>query len=213
MPQITGNVLQIEQCPRCGVVNPATVQIHVYAEAHAIQRGAFQWFTFACRACGGPIVVQTLNGNLGILGIDPKPRPDEAAVELPERARAYLREAVRAARGGAPTASVMACASSVDAMLKAKEYREGTLYTRIGKAADDRVITPEMAKWAHQVRLEANDQRHADENAPLPTKEDAERCIEFAETLGELLFVLPAKVTRGIGSPTPSTPEAVGGQR
>ena len=92
----------------------------------------------------------------------------------------------------------MVCASAVDAMLKAKEYTDGRLYTRIDKAADDHLLTPEMAKWAHQVRLDANEQRHADEQAPLPSTEDARRAIDFAKALAELLFVLPARVQRGI---------------
>jgi hypothetical protein len=55
-----------------------------------------------------------------------------------------------------------------------------------------------MAKWAHQVRLDANDQRHADEAAPLPTTAEAERCFKFAMALAEVFFVLPSRVTRGI---------------
>ena len=60
-----------------------------------------------------------------------------------------------------------------------------------------------MAKWAHQVRLDANDQRHADESAPLSTKQDAERSVRFALALAEILFVLPARVTRGIEESKP----------
>ena len=92
----------------------------------------------------------------------------------------------------------MLCASSVDAMLKAKGLREGSLYSRIDQAAEQHLVTAGMAEWAHQVRLDANDQRHADENAPLPAQQDAKRCLEFALALAEFLFVLPAKVTRGI---------------
>ena len=43
-------------------------------------------------------------------------------------------------------------------MLKAKDYTEGSLYSRIDKAVEDRLITKEMAAWAHEVRLDANDQ-------------------------------------------------------
>jgi hypothetical protein len=94
----------------------------------------------------------------------------------------------------------MLAASAVDAMLKAKGLTDGVLYTRIEKAAADHLITQEMSAWAHEVRLDANDQRHADENAPLPTEDDARRAIAFASALGEFLFVLPAKVSRGRGT-------------
>ena len=56
-----------------------------------------------------------------------------------------------------------------------------------------------MAAWAHEVRLDANDQRHADEGAPLPAEADAAKVIEFAKALAEFLFVLPARVARGRG--------------
>jgi len=92
----------------------------------------------------------------------------------------------------------MLSASSVDAMLKEKGYSEGSLYTRINKAVEKHLITPEMAQWAHDIRLDANNQRHADENACLPTEDDARRCVEFATALAQFLFVLPARVQRGL---------------
>ena len=45
-------------------------------------------------------------------------------------------------------------------MLKKKEYKKGSLYSRIDKAAEDHLITEEMAKWAHEVRLDSNEPRH-----------------------------------------------------
>jgi hypothetical protein len=119
-----------------------------------------------------------------------------------------------------PSGAVMLAASSVDAMLKAKGYKEGVLNSRIIKAAADNLITAEMAEWAHEVRLDANDQRHADEDAPLPTEADARKSIEFAKALAEFLFVLPDMVTRGrkmpagVASPktqAPKPPSIVGG--
>jgi Domain of unknown function (DUF4145) len=89
-------------------------------------------------------------------------------------------------------------ASAIDSMLKVKGYKGGTLHERIDKAAADHIITSDMATWAHQVRLDANDQRHADDDAPLPTQPDAERCAEFALALAEVMFVLPSRVIRGI---------------
>jgi hypothetical protein len=91
----------------------------------------------------------------------------------------------------------MLAASAVDAMLKEKGLKDGSLYNRIEQAAANHLITPGMAEWAHEVRLDANDQRHADENAPLPTSDDAQRIVEFASALAEFLFVLPARVQRG----------------
>ena len=57
-----------------------------------------------------------------------------------------------------------------------------------------------MANWAHEVRLDANDQRHADDAAELPNENDAKKVIDFAIAIAEYLFVLPAKVERGLSS-------------
>jgi len=92
----------------------------------------------------------------------------------------------------------MLAASSVDSMLKLKGYMEGSLYERIEKAVADHLITQDMAKWAHEVRLDANDQRHADEAASLPSQDDAQRVIDFASALAAFMFVLPNRVQRGI---------------
>jgi hypothetical protein len=53
-----------------------------------------------------------------------------------------------------------------------------------------------MADWAHDIRLDSNDERHADLDASQATGDDAKRCLEFAEALADLLFVLPARVKR-----------------
>ena len=91
----------------------------------------------------------------------------------------------------------MLCASSVDAMLKNKGLVKGNLYNRIQEASQKNLVTEEMAIWAHEIRLDANDERHADEESALPTESDAKKCIEFTQALGDFLFVLPARVKRG----------------
>lgn len=202
MIRIVGDTLQIESCPRCGVANPATACMNQYEEKNFIQRGERRWWTFGCRSCGGALVAHTfvVDPHNHVVQVDPQPRSDEVPSELPARAQTWLREAIRSARASAPGSSVIACASAVDAMLKQKGYRDGGLFSRIDRAAQEHVITEDMAQWAHQIRLDANDQRHVDDNAPDPTTEDATRCIEFAEALGEFLFVLPSKVTRGLSN-------------
>ena len=119
---------------------------------------------------------------------------------LPDRAKEYLEQAINSMN--APAGAVMLAASSVDAMLKAKGLVEGSLYKRIKSAADNHLITQEMAEWAHDVRLDANDQRHSDMGAPLPSPEDARRVIDFVQALGLFLFVLPSRVQKGIQDAT-----------
>jgi hypothetical protein len=138
--------------------------------------------------------------------------------QLPKRAADYLKQANDSAHV-APAGAIILAASAIDSMLKEKGYKKGSLYARIDQSAKDHIITSDMAQWAHEVRLEANDERHADENAALPTTEEAKRCVEFAAALGAILFTLPARIQRGIQqakaaaqTPTPSTGGgAVGG--
>ena len=85
-------------------------------------------------------------------------------------------------------------------MLKEKGYKEGTLNTRINEAANDHLTTEDMAAWAHDIRLDANAQRHADESQSVAEASDAEKVIEFATALAQFLFVLPTRVERGLKS-------------
>ena len=132
------------------------------------------------------------------------PRLEQVAPEIPERARHYLQQAIDTI--SAASASIMVANSAVDAMLKEQGYKEGTLYARLSAAEAKGLITTSMAAWAHNVRLDANIERHADEDAELPSSNDAQRCVEFARALGEYLYVLPSRVTRGLkdaGVPMP----------
>lgn len=123
------------------------------------------------------------------------PQPQSVPEEIPERAREYLSQAISSIHS--PAGAVMLTASAVDAMLKERGLKEGSLNARINLAANSHLITEEMAAWAHEVRLDANDQRHADEGGALPSVADAEKVIEFANALAQFLYVLPARVTRG----------------
>jgi len=87
-------------------------------------------------------------------------------------------------------------------MLKAKGYKKGNLYERIDQAAKDHIITDDMALWAHEVRIDANDQRHADEAASLPEEPEAKRCLDFAGALAQFMFILTAQVKQGLQQAT-----------
>jgi hypothetical protein len=115
--------------------------------------------------------------------------------DIPSMARAYLEQAANSIH--APAGAVMLAASAVDAMLKAMGLSNGSLNARINEAAATHLITAEMSAWAHEVRLDANDQRHADADMLLPTANDARKALDFAFALGQFLFALPARVARG----------------
>jgi hypothetical protein len=192
------DTLKLERCPHCSIDKPNLIA--VFTPFNTIDdTGQFRrdWRIYVCKRCGGPILAGGPTG-LGIMYLF----PDVQTVNdiLPPRVKEYLKQAIESTF--APSGSTILCASAVDAMLKEKGYKEGSLYKRIELAVKDAIITPEMAKWAHQVRLDANDERHADDSATMPTVDDAKQSIAFTQTLGEILFVLPSKVTKGIEATT-----------
>jgi hypothetical protein len=111
---------------------------------------------------------------------------------VPERIRSYLSQAHQTL--SAPDASVVMSASSIDAMLKDNGLIDGSLYHRIDRAVGEGILTQKMADWAHRVRLDANNPRHADNATPHMTREDARRAFDFANALTEYLYVLPSKM-------------------
>lgn len=156
--------------------------------------GKRSWVAYVCRTCGGVALTAAPNSKAELITLI-LPAPQDVDESVPERPRTFLLQAIASVH--APAGAVMLAASSVDSMLKAKGYDSGSLYGRIDQAATDHLITPEMAAWAHEIRLDANDQRHADESAPLPDEADAEKVIEFSRALAQFLFVLPSRVDRG----------------
>lgn len=124
------------------------------------------------------------------------PSPKIAHEDIPDSPRRFLQQAYETLH--APDAAAMLAGSAVDGMLKAKGYSEGSLYARIDKALADNILTKGMADWAHSVRLGSNRPRHADAENPHVSPAEAQRSVDFAEALGSFLFVLTARVERGI---------------
>lgn len=192
--------LPLTRCPHCRIAKPHLVrsgQGLVSAAPGKVQRW---WYMYACTACGGVVTAASDVSEAGRI-IEYYPQMAALSETIPPRAREYLSQARDSL--SQPAGAIMLCASAVDAMLKDKGYRDGDLYKRTNQAATDHLITEDIAKWAHQVRLDANDQRHSDESAPLPTETDAERSIGFTSALAEVLYVIPARVTRGIEESKP----------
>lgn len=189
-----GNLLPLERCPHCSIAKPSLHQ--KWAETIVNHRGTNQraWATYYCLSCGG-VVLAVSPDDFGKAIDRVWPSMQTVSDAVPARAREYLSQAISSIH--TPAGAVMLTASSVDSMLKDKGYKEGSLNARISQAARDHLITSEMAAWAHEIRLDANDQRHADEEVALPSEGDAMKVIEFANALAQFLYVLPARVERG----------------
>jgi hypothetical protein len=119
-----------------------------------------------------------------------------AAAEIPKPAQTYLQQAFDTLNS--PDAAAVMAGSSVDAMLKYFELKDGSVYSRIDQAVEQHILTAAMGEWAHEVRLGSNRPRHADEENPHVSSKEARQSVEFAEMLGHFLFVLSSRVKRGI---------------
>ena len=191
--------LELSRCPHCNVALPTLQKVAQFETRTHSGDLLRRWRCYACKNCGGAITAWSDNYNSQVQQYFP--RPTTVNEIIPEKPKELIQQAIESIH--APAGAVMLAASAVDAMLKIKEYKEGSLYTRIEQAATDNLITSEMAQWAHDVRLDANDQRHADERASLPESADAQRCVDFTIALAEFLFVLPSRVKRGIEEANP----------
>lgn len=156
------------------------------------------WALYLCATCGGGVVVEGTTAFHDSLVANVFPAPRIAHEDVPSVARTFLQQAFDVLH--APDAAAVMAGSAVDAMLKAKGYHEGSLYSRIDKAREDGLLTQGMAEWAHSVRLGSNRPRHADVDRPHVNPDEAKQSVEFAEALGSFLFVLTARIERGIAA-------------
>lgn len=191
-------LMGVDRCPHCRIAAP-TLQSVWASDGHTIRRDGgqtFFWGAYLCASCGSVVgAVGRLDHNdIEVLQLFPAER--KAHEDIPGIARTFLQQAMDTLH--APDAAAVMAGSAVDAMLKAKNLHKGSLYTRIDKALKDNLLTKGMADWAHSVRLESNRPRHADSENPHVSVEEARQAVEFAEALGNFLFVLTARIERGI---------------
>lgn len=199
MPNLSPQLI-LDRCPHCAIANPNLNQIFRRDSHDHEGKNHRYWILYLCNQCGGMVTASAKAWGQPVIEIFPS--RTEISNDIPNRAKNFLEQSVASIH--APAGAVMLAASSVDAMLKEKGYKDGSLYERIEKAVEEHLLTPEMAVWAHEVRLDANDQRHADEESVIPSGEDAKKAVDFTKAIGEYLFVLPARIQRGLGD-KPST--------
>jgi hypothetical protein len=141
-----------------------------------------------------------------LLGVFPDAKT--ADEDIPEPARTFLQQAYETLH--APDAAAVMAGSAVDAMLKKHGLEAGSLYARIDEALSKNLLTQGMADWAHKVRLGPNRPRHSDKENPHLSPDEAKQSVEFAEALGNFLFVLTARIDRGIQEATGTHQAQVG---
>jgi len=186
---------KLTTCPHCTINSPNITWRKDLITKSRVGNDEYHWNIYACERCGGVIVSRLAEKEI----IEVFPISKEIDNSIPPTAIEYLKQAFTTVH--APVASVIVSARAIDEMLKEKGYTDGSLYERIESATKNHLITKEMAQWAHEIRLDANNHRHADVTIGLPTGKDAKRCVEFALALAEFLFVLPTRIQRGLTKP------------
>lgn len=194
-----GIVYKIRQCPHCGVATPLLSLVGKPKLHYKKEYDQFWYFAAQCSRCGHQTLFYGANGTHcdesdDIYIQEHYPPLRKANDELPTRALKFLQQAMESKH--APDGALMLSASAIDAMMKEIGYKDGSLYARIEQASTDGVLTRQMQEWAHEIRLSANEPRHADDQFEGATPEEAEQALEFASALGEYLFVLPARVSK-----------------
>jgi hypothetical protein len=118
-----GSKLPLDRCPHCRIATPHLVKMYEAGTTAFDNTRPRKWFLHGCESCGG--VVLTEASTLAISRIWPE--PVSISETVPARAREYLRQAADSLYS--PSGAVMLTASAVDAMLKDKGFKEGSLYS------------------------------------------------------------------------------------
>lgn len=186
---------ELDRCPHCNVHKPQlSNQWNATSVTDHSGGNPRNWCVYKCATCGG-MVTAWVSTNDPSASAEWFPTSLVLSEDVPSQVARFLKQAQESLL--APDGAIMLAASAVDAMLKLKGLEKGSLNDRIDQAANSHFITEDMAAWAHDVRLDANDSRHVDDTAEPPTPTDAKRVLDFAATLAEILFVLPERVRRG----------------
>ena len=128
----------------------------------------------------------------------PRTAPPAAPLHTPDNvARFYIQGLDNLSRNWDAAGSMFR--KALETGLRAKfPDKTGTLYDRIESAKRASKLTPEMAKWAHQIRKLGNSATHDEE--PW-TKEEAQEMKVFTELVFQYLFTLPGMMEKAQPEP------------
>ena len=198
-PMMGDTLYGIDRCPHCGIATPNMNRMWASDGPSPRRDGgrAIYWGCYRCARCGAATIVSADATSARYFEVDACfPEPKQAHADVPEPANRFLQQAFDTLH--APDAAAVMAGSAVDAMLKEKGLSEGSLYTRIDQALTANMLTQGMADWAHSVRLGSNRPRHADAENPHVSASEAKQSVDFAEALANFLFVLTARIERGL---------------
>ena len=142
-----------------------------------------------CGICKRGVVATFMEGGF----MEMAPSPPEAPGYLPDNIKSFFNQAMNNLPKNWDAAGAM-FRKTLDVTLTIKfPDIKGTLNSRICAAAKQHKLTPELAQWAHQIRLDGNNAAHEEE--PL-SQEEAQRLADFTNLVVQYLFTLPGMLER-----------------
>ncbi|TMK05015.1 MAG: DUF4145 domain-containing protein [Alphaproteobacteria bacterium] len=191
-------LIGLKRCPHCSIAGPHFTSVCISQGPTPRTDGGkkINWGAYHCSSCGSIVTVSAELAGASFAFKGAFPDAKIAHEDIREPARTFLQQAYETLH--APDAAAVMAGSAVDAMLKAHGLEAGSLYARIDEALTKNLLTQGMADWAHNVRLGSNRPRRADKDKPHVSPNEAKQSVEFAEALGNFLFVLTARVNRGL---------------
>ena len=184
-------------CPHCGTKSVA------FSIVNEIRIGTTDWDTLTrCAHCGRGVLA-TFRGNSqeptrwtrggdfrnsNRLEQFPPKIDSDAPKHTPENVAKFYAQGVDNLPGNWDAAGSM-FRKTLEAALKNKFPKikeKSSLYDRIQIAAEEGGLTPDLAKWAHQIRLDGRTAVHEEE--PF-SKEEADRLHTFTNLVLQYLFI------------------------
>jgi hypothetical protein len=201
----------LANCPHCG---GGKVGFSGIAECRlAPQHAAIFLVFFVCNNCQGglvaryhfqqnigfesPLPCQGDPQNFGFYCEDsyPKPVPSKVPSHVQGPLDGYFLQASDALKRGHYDASGAMSRKVVDVstqqLLGEESKKYGSIKARIDALAKNGTITPDLGKWAHEVRLGGNEAAHDEVPYLQP---EAEELLDFAELYLTYVYTLPRRL-------------------
>lgn len=193
-------------CPHCKTRHVAFTAAFEWRPQEGGQRALF-----ICGSCLEGVIreyhnhssIMQLTGDISRYNVRldrqwPEPLPGSAPSDTPATVGSYFEQGTSSLEAGNFDAAGMMFRKALESATKvlSPELAGKKLVQRIDELAKDAKLTPDLAGWAHEVRLGGNDAAHEDE--PF-TFEEAVDLRNFMENFLRYAFTLPSAVRRRSG--------------
>ena len=173
-------------CPHCGQATFLPCQ-------HEFGNEAGSHFLLVCPNCLKSLVVIE-QGH--VITTYPSGHPPVIDESLAGHIRADYEEASKCYNAGLHIAAAIMCRRLIELSAKEKGAEGRNLYERIESLVEAGVLTSELGKVAHRIRIIGNNGAHPDYPDLIGLgQKDAEEALEFVKIYTDYVYVLPAKTS------------------